>query len=75
LIKKYNIIFFYTNKKQETRNNKIMNTETLFYLLPHELFKNILNHLDKDTRTVMLCLIYYGDKLDLWYKWYPLTLK
>ena len=52
-----------------------MNTETLFYLLPHELFKNILKHLDRDTRTIMWCLIYYGDKLDLWYKWYPLTLK
>ena len=71
MIKKYYIIFLY---KQETRN-KIMNKETLFYLLPEDVYSIILKHLDKDTRTMMLCLIYYGDKLDLWYKWYPLTLK
>ena len=52
-----------------------MNTETLFYLLPKDVYINILKHLDRDTRTIMWCLIYYGDKLDLWYKWYPLTLK
>jgi len=84
LIKKYYIIFFIQtrNKKQETRNKKqettkykIMNKETLFYLLPKDVYINILKHLDRDTRTIMWCLIYYGDKLDLWYKWYPLTLK
>ena len=52
-----------------------MNKETLFYLLPGDVYSIILKHLDKDTRSMILCLIYYGDKLDLWYKWYPLTLK
>lgn len=52
-----------------------MNKETLFYLLPNDVLPKILKYLDKDSRTMLLCLIYYGDKLDLWYKWYPLTLK
>jgi hypothetical protein len=42
-----------------------MNKETLFYLLPENVYINILKHLDKDSRTIMLCLIYYGHKLDL----------
>ena len=48
-----------------------MNKETLFYLLPEDIYPNILKYLDKDTRVFMLCLIYYGHNLDLWYKWYP----
>ncbi len=52
-----------------------MNKETLFYLLHEDLYINILKHLDRDTRTIILSLIYYGDKLHLWYKWYPLSLK
>ena len=31
-------------------------------------FLYVIKFLDKDTRTVMWCLIYYGHKLDLWYK-------
>ena len=64
------------NKTTNRQNkNKIMNQTTLFYLLPEYLYTNILKHLDRETRAAILCLIYYGDKLDLWYKWYPLTLK
>lgn len=51
-----------------------MNKKTLFYLLPNNIYVNILNYLDKDVRVMMMCLLYYGDKLDLWYKWYPLCL-
>lgn len=51
-----------------------MNKETLFYLIPEDIIPNILKHLDRDTRTIMWCLLYYGHKLDLWYKWYPLKI-
>ena len=69
-----------TNNKQQTTNNKqqkkkIMNKQTLFYLLPEDVLPSILKHLNKETRTIMLCLIYYGDKIDLWNKWYPVTIK
>ena len=69
-----------TNNKQQTTNNKqqkkkIMNPHTLFYLLPEDVLPSILKHLNKETRTIMLCLIYYGDKIDLWNKWYPVTIK
>ena len=68
-----------TNNKQQTTNNKqqknkIMNKQTLFYLLPEDVLPSILKHLNKETRTIMLCLIYYGDKIDLWNKWYPVTI-
>ena len=53
---------------------KIMNRDTLFYIIPEDIIPNILKYLDRDTRTIMWCLIYYGDKLDLWYKWYPLKI-
>lgn len=52
-----------------------MNPTTLFYLLPQEILPSILNHLDSGTRIAVLCLVYYGDKLELWYKWYPLSIK
>ena len=38
-------------------------------------FLYVVKFLDKDTRTVMWCLIYYRHKLDLWYKWYPKVIK
>lgn len=52
-----------------------MNKSTLFYLIPEDIIPNILKYLDRDTRIIMWCLIYYGDKIDLWYKWYPLSIK
>jgi len=52
-----------------------MNPQTLFYLLPEDVLPSILKHLNKETRTIMWCLIYYGHKIDLWNKWYPVTIK
>jgi len=52
-----------------------MNPQTLFYLLPTDVLPIILKQLDRETRSIMWCLIYYGDKIDLWNKWYPVTIK
>ena len=63
--------------KTKTKIDKIdkrMNPDTLFYLLPGNVIPNILKHLDRDTRTIMWCLIYYGHKVELWYKWYPIQI-
>jgi hypothetical protein len=40
--------------------------------IPRDVLPLVTRYLEKKTRVSIYCLIYYGDKEKLWYKWYPL---
>jgi hypothetical protein len=40
--------------------------------IPGDVLPVITRHLEKETRAVVYCLVYYGHNKKLWYKWYPL---
>ena len=40
--------------------------------IPTDVLPLVTRYLEKEIRVAIYCLIYYGDKEKLWYKWYPL---
>lgn len=67
-------LYYYITNKYSTFLIIIMNLNEKCWLskIPTDVLPLVTRYLEKETRTAIYCLIYYGDKEKLWYKWYPL---
>ena len=48
------------------------NENSWLSIIPTDVLPLVTRYLEKETRLAIYCLIYYGDKEKLLYKWYPL---